>query len=168
MKPMKLMAALTAICHSPLASVQTERERILDDFYQKWRHEKLVINRWLQVQATAPDSHALDNVKRLMHHDSFDIKNPNKVRSLIGAFAQANAINFHRESGEGYTFLAEQIMVINNINPQIAARMLTPLTRWKKYNPARQKLMKQVLEGILKIPNLSKDVYEIASKSVRQ
>ena len=163
-----IMAALTAVCHSPLASVQAERERILDSFYQRWRHENLVINRWLQVQATAPNGNALDNVKRLMQHDSFDIKNPNKVRSLIGAFAQANAINFHRESGTGYTFLAEQIMVINDINPQIAARMLTPLTRWKKYNTTRQTLMKQALERILKIPNLSKDVYEIASKSVRQ
>ena len=162
-----VMAALTAVCHSPLASVQAERERILDGFYQKWRHENLVINRWLQVQATAPDSYALDNVKRLMHHDSFDIKNPNKVRSLIGAFTNANAINFHQESGKGYAFLGEQIMVINDINPQIAARMLTPLTRWKKYSSARQLLMKQALERILNIPNLSKDVYEIASKSMQ-
>ena len=95
------------------------------------------------------------------------LKNPNKVRSLIGAFAQGNAINFHHMSGMGYRFLAEQIMLLNTINPQIAARMLTPLTRWKKYNASRQIMMKQVLERILDTPNLSKDVYEIASKSVR-
>ena len=85
---------------------------------------------------------------------------------MIGAFAQANAINFHRESGAGYTFLADQIIMINELNPQIAARMLTPLTRWKKYNQTRQVLMKRELERILNAPNLSKDVYEVTSKSL--
>ena len=161
-----VIAALTAICHSQLASVQIERARVLADFYQKWCHESLVVNRWLLIQATDPNATVLDHIKQLMDHSSFDIKNPNKVRSLISVFSQKNAINFHQSSGLGYTFLAEQIIVLNSTNPQIAARMLTPLTSWKKYNPTRQLMMKRELERILNIPNLSKDVYEVVSKSV--
>lgn len=159
-------AALTAIGHSQLAAVQAQRERVLADFYRQWRHENLVVNRWLRIQATDPNTHALEQVRQLMRHPGFTIDNPNKVRSLVSAFAQGNAINFHHLSGAGYTFLAEQVAMLNQINPQMAARMLTPLTGWRRYHPTRRTLMKRELERLLSRPDLSPDVYEVVSKSV--
>jgi len=94
------------------------------------------------------------------------MKNPNKVRALIGAFCAGNAVCFHRENGEGYAFLADQVIVLNGLNPQIAARLLTPLSRWRRFNKTRQNLMKAELQRVLECPKLSKDVYEIASKSI--
>jgi len=88
------------------------------------------------------------------------------VRALISAFCNTNAVNFHDLSGEGYSFLADQVITLNRLNPQIAARLLTPLTRWKKYNPARQQMMKAELERIQADPELSRDVYEVVSKSL--
>jgi aminopeptidase N len=101
-----------------------------------------------------------------MQHPAFDIKNPNKVRALIGAFCGQNAINFHQPDGEGYQFLADQIIYLNNLNPQIASRLLGPLTKWKKYMPASQALMKAQLQRIVAQPELSRDVYEVVSKSL--
>jgi aminopeptidase N len=109
----------------------------------------------------------LARVKALMQHEAFDIKNPNKVRSLIGVFCNNNAINFHRADGEGYEFLADQIITLNELNPQIAARQLTPLTKWRKYDDGRKALMCKALERILAEPTLSKDVYEVVSKSLK-
>jgi aminopeptidase N len=101
-----------------------------------------------------------------MQNPVFTLKNPNKVRALIGAFANANLVNFHAEDGSGYRFLADQIITLNRLNPQIASRLLTPLTRWKKYGPARQALMRAELERILASGELSSDVYEVVSKSL--
>ena len=112
-----------------------------------------------------PQATTLDKVKALMQHDCFSIKNPNKVRALIGAFSQ-NLVAFHQASGDGYAFLAEQVIALNTINPQIAARIITPLTRWKKYDESRQVLMRACLEKIQQTPDLSKDVYEVVNKSL--
>ncbi len=101
-----------------------------------------------------------------MKHPAFTMKNPNKVRALIGAFAGQNLVNFHAADGSGYRFLAEQIITLNALNPQIAARQLSPLTRWRKYDGARQALMKAELERILASGQLSSDVYEVVSKSL--
>jgi aminopeptidase N len=117
------------------------------------------------VQASVPHVDSLETVKTLMQHPSFSIKNPNKVRSLIGVFCQ-NSVSFHQPSGAGYEFLTQQIITLNKMNPQIAARLLAPLTRWKKYAPTQQHLMKQALENVLAIDDLSKDVYEVVSKSL--
>ena len=102
-----------------------------------------------------------------MQHPAFDIKNPNKVRALIGAFCGQNALNFHQSDGAGYRFLADQIIILNALNPQIASRLLGPLTKWKKYLPASGQLMKTQLQRVLEEPELSKDVFEIASKSLK-
>jgi len=118
------------------------------------------------VQATCTLPGALTRVKALMEHPAFDIKNPNKARSVIGGFCAGNAVNFHAENGEGYEFLADQIIVLNALNPQIASRLLTPLTKWRQYNSARQALMQDQLQRILRAPDLSKDVYEVVSKSL--
>ena len=125
-----------------------------------------MVNQWLGVQAACARPDTLTQVKVLMEHPAFDIKNPNKVRALIGAFC-GNAIAFHRADGEGYRFLADQIITLNGLNPQIAARQLTPLTRWRKYDAGRQTSMKAELERIRRQENLSKDVYEVVSKSLK-
>ena len=94
------------------------------------------------------------------------MRNPNKIRALIGAFANQNLVNFHAADGAGYRFLAERILQLDPLNPQVASRLLTPLTRWRKYDPARQALLKAELGRIMAAENLSPDVYEVVSKSL--
>lgn len=159
------MAALKSLVNSPSALAADYQQKALDTFYNDWQHEALVVNQWLSVQAMVPQATTLDKVKALMQHDCFSIKNPNKVRALIGAFSQ-NLVAFHQASGDGYAFLAEQVIALNTINPQIAARIITPLTRWKKYDESRQVLMRACLEKIQQTPDLSKDVYEVVNKSL--
>jgi len=118
----------------------------------------------MQSAAMVPDN--LPQVVKLMAHPAFDIRNPNKVRSVIGAFCFNNAVSFHKLDGTGYEFLADQVITLNGINPQIASRLLTPLTRWKKYGHERQSLMQDALRRILAAPDLSPDVYEVVSKSL--
>ncbi len=141
------------------------KEDVLSDFYKKWRNDPLVLDKWFILQATSTLDNALDNVKQLTKNRSFSMKNPNKVRSLIGAFCSGNHVRFHDRSGAGYNFLAEKIEELNSINPQIAARLVSPLTSWRRYDSERQKLMNQALDRILSIKNLSSDVYEIVSKT---
>lgn len=143
-----------------------EKELSVKDFYRRWETEPLVINQWFMVQATSPAAETLGNVKKLLSHAAFDITNPNKVRALIGAFSSQNAIGFHQKDGSGYQFLADQILILDGLNPQVAARMLGPLTKWKKYSEAARKLMKSELERIKQSDSLSKDVFEIVSKSI--
>ena len=104
-------------------------------------------------------------MKILLEHDSFDIRNPNKVRSLIGAFCGQNYIGFHAASGEGYEFLADQVLILDKLNPQIASRLLIPLTRWRKYDAKRQALMQAQLQRIKAQADLSKDLFEVVEKS---
>ncbi|MFT6791378.1 MAG: aminopeptidase N [Cellvibrionaceae bacterium] len=159
------LAALRALVHSKFSSLNEIREKALNDFYQRWKGESLVVNQWLSLQATIPRSDTLDRVRHLMKHPCFSIKNPNKVRALIGAFC-GNRISFHQSDGSGYRFLAEQVIALNRINPQIASRLLTPLTRWRKYPDDKQVLICENLQQILKTDGLSKDVYEIVTKSL--
>lgn len=161
-----VMAALTAITHSASSQVQELKEELLQHFYDKWKEESLVVNQWLSVQASSPVPGTLNTVKALTKHEAFDVKNPNKIRALIGGFCMRNAINFHDRSGEGYAFLADQIIILDRQNPQIASRLLTPLTKWKKYDDNRQALMKKQLQRISEQSSLSKDVYEVVSKSL--
>ena len=161
-----VMAALTQLVNSESALAQQLVVAALEDFYQRWQHESLVVNQWLTVQASCVLPNTLDKVKALQQHPAYDGKNPNKIRALISSFCNGNAINFHANAGAGYQFLADQIIQLNTQNPQIASRLLTPLTKWKKYNAERQALMKAQLEKILAVPELSKDVYEVVSKSL--
>ena len=101
-----------------------------------------------------------------MRHPAFDIRMPNHVRSLIGAFSQSNPVNFHAGDGAGYRFLADRVGELNGINPQIAARMLTALTTWRRYEPHRQALMRAALEQVAETAGLSPDVYEVATKAL--
>ncbi len=161
------MTDVTAALGNLSNSACPQREKALQEFYARWQDEPLVVDKWLMLQATSQLPKTLDVVKRLTSHQAFTIKNPNKVRSLIGAFCQGNPLHFHRESGEGYRFLTDYVQQLNRLNPQIAARLLSPLTRWRRYDEPRQKLMKAQLEEVLATPNLSKDLYEIAAKSLK-
>lgn len=160
------LAALTAIVHSPKASLADVKAQVLLTFYDKWKDEALVLNHWLAAQCTSPVPGTLAKVEELMQHEAFDIKNPNKIRSVIGAFAMRNPTNFHDKSGNGYRFLADQIIALDDTNPQVAARLLTPLTKWKKYDQGRQDVMKAQLKRILAKDSVSKDVYEVVDKSL--
>jgi aminopeptidase N len=145
-----------------------ERVEALTAFYDRWRHEALVVDKWLSLQATSRLPGTLDVVRNLMTHEAFTLRNPNKVRALIGAFCQANPAHFHAADGSGYTFLADRILDLNVFNPQIAARLMAAFTRWRKYDPLRQQGMRNQLERILAVPELSPDVYEIAAKSLER
>ena len=157
------LAALTYLVNSE----SDYKAKALQLFYQQWQHEPLVINQWFQVQAMCRLAGTLETVQGLMSHPAFDIRNPNKVRALIGAFCGQNGVNFHREDGAGYRFLADQVLVLNRSNPQIASRLLVPLTKWRKYLPAAQQLMRAELQRVLAEPELSSDVYEVVSKSLQ-
>jgi aminopeptidase N len=160
------LAALTAIVNSKHPDADRQAEVCLGAFHTRYQHEPLAVDLWLSVQATCQKPNTLARVKTLLQHPSFHLTNPNKVRALIGAFCNQNLVNFHREDGAGYAFLGEQIRMLNAINPQIAARLVTPLTRWRKYDPNRQALMKTELQQLKKMKDLSRDVFEVVSKSL--
>ena len=159
-------AAMRALVNSDAGSAQEAKEKALHEFYHRWVDEALVIDQWFTIQAICPLPGNLQRVKHLMAHEAFEMKNPNRMRSLVATFAFQNTVNFHHRNGEGYTFLADRVIELNAINPQIAARILSPLTLWGKYDEQRQTLMKSELNRILETKNLSENVFEIASKSV--
>lgn len=159
-----VLAAFKAVLNS---SFDNEKDRMISEFYTRWQHEPLVVNQWLSAQAACPVTGTIDRINELMKHPAFDIKNPNKARALIDSFCNQNAVRFHNPDGSGYQFLADQIISLNAINPQIASRLLKPLSKWKKIIPEGAKLMKAQLERIMAEPTLSKDVYEVVSKSLK-
>ncbi len=143
-----------------------ERQQALDLFYQKWKADPLVMDKWLSIQALSPLPDSLEKVKALMSHPAFNFRNPNKVRALIGAFVQGNAVRFHDGLGRGYRFLADQVLALDPLNPQIAARLVSAFTLWRRYDERRRGLMKTELERIKQQRGVSRDVYEIVSKSL--
>ncbi len=156
------IAALSVIVNNE----HPEKQRCLAAFYQQWQDEALVIDKWFALQASSSLTGTIDSVTALLEHPAFDIKNPNRVRSLVGAFSQFNLLNFHASTGQGYQFLADQVIALNEINPQVASRMLGGLTQWRRYDSNRQHLMKTQLQRIMRTPNISRDVYEVLSKSI--
>lgn len=157
------LTALAVLVNSPF---EAERAKALEAFAEHFKDNPLVMDQWFSVQAASALPGGLARVKALMQHPAFTLKNPNKVRALIGAFAGQNLVNFHAADGSGYRFLADLVIELNALNPQIASRQLAPLTRWRKYDAARQALMKGELERILASGELSSDVYEVVSKSL--
>ena len=157
------LAALNFIVNSRF---EQEKQTALASFYQQFSDESLVVNQWFQVQASCYLSGGVQRVKELMQHPAFDIKNPNKARSVIAAFAGANPVNFHALDGSGYAFLADQIIALDKLNPQIASRLCGPLSKWKKFVPGAQEKMRGELQRIVAEPKLSPDVYEVVSKSL--
>jgi len=159
-------AAIRALVNSSAPDAVKAREATLTEFYNRWSDEALVVDQWFSLQASCHLPNALERVKTLMQHEVFTMKNPNRMRSVVVAFAFQNGVNFHQKDGSGYRFLADCVIELNAINPQMAARIMSPLSRWRKYDEDRQEMMKRELERILDTENLSPDVFEIASKSL--
>lgn len=156
------LAAFSALLHSGYP----ERDELVKDFYETWQNEPLVIDKWLALQAMNPRDDVLAVVSELVDHESFEITNPNKVRSLIGAFV-SNLNGFHSKDGSGYRFLADQVIKLDKLNPQIAARLSSGLSNWRHFCEPYQSLMRAELSRISDTNNLSKDVSEIVSKALQ-
>jgi len=154
------LAALTALANADVA----ERVPTLRAFHSRWHADPLVLDKWLSIQATSRLPGTLERVRELMDGPAFSHGNPNRVRALIGAFCSANPAQFHATDGSGYRFLGEQLALLDERNPQIAARLIGAISQWRRYDTARQALMQQELETILQRPNLSRDLFEVASK----
>jgi aminopeptidase N len=145
---------------------QPARTEALASFYERWKGDELVIDKWFSLQAVSSLPGTLTRVKELTHHPAFTIKNPNRMRSLVGAFTQANQLRFHDASGAGYAFLADQVITLDPLNPLMASRLIQPLGQWRRHDAGRQGLMKRELERVLALASLSKNTYEMASKSL--
>jgi len=156
------MAALSLYVHNKSDGYN----ELLMEYYEKWYDNALVMDKWFTLQATSPAFGTLDNVIELMDHSSFSIENPNKVRSLIGAFCANNLLHFHQASGKGYEFLADQVITLNKLNPQVASRMISIFNTWKKFDKSRRQLMEQQLKRIQQSGELSPDVSEIVDKAL--
>ncbi len=141
-----------------------ERVAALARFYERWKDDHLVIDSWFRCQAASPLPGTLANVRRLTKHPLFSIKNPNKVRALIGTFAAANPVNFNRPDGKGYDFVADRVLELDAFNPQIAARMLSTFRGWRMLEPVRRAAAKATLQRVARAKPLSNDVFEIVSK----
>jgi aminopeptidase N len=142
-----------------------ERTAALDTFYDRFRGDALVLDKWFALQAAAQRPDTVDRVEQLAQHPDFTMTNPNRLRALAGQFG-ANHWAFHHPSGRGYAFLAEMILTADAINPQVAARLVPPFGRWRRFEPKRAQMMREALERIVARPGLSRDVFEQASKSL--
>ncbi len=158
-----MLAAMTAFANCDC----DERSAVLDRFFRRWKDESLVIDKWVVAQATSRLPDTLASVRRLLGHASFDMRNPNKVRSLIGGFCQGNPVHFHAGDGSGYAFAADQIITLDAINPQIAARLARSFDRWRKFDATRQTHARAALERISAMEHLSKDTSEVVAKALR-
>lgn len=156
------LAGLSALNNSH-AAVKAE---VLQQFYTEFRDEPLVIDKWFALQATA-DTTDVNTVRTLMTHPAFTLRNPNRARSLIFSFCNGNPAAFHAQDGSGYVFWAEQVIALNAINPQVAARLARTLDRWTKFVPLLQEKMHHALQAVAKRPDLSRDVNEIISKTLQ-
>jgi aminopeptidase N len=154
-------AALSALVNSTAPA----REDAVARFHDEFEDEALVIDKWFSLQAMARTT-TLERVRQLMDHPAFTLKNPNRARSLLFSFCNGNPAQFHQPDGSGYAFWAEQVIALNAINPQVAARLARSLDRWRKYVPALQTHMQQALSRVARSPRLSRDVQEVVSKAL--
>jgi aminopeptidase N len=155
------LAALSALANSNAPG----KDEALARFYEEFEQEALVVDKWFSLQAAARTTDVAA-VRDLMKHPAFTLKNPNRARSLIFSFCNGNPSQFHAVDGSGYQFWAEQVIALNAINPQVAARLARSLDRWRKYAPALQSKMRAALQQVADTPSLSKDVLEVITKSL--
>ncbi|WMO03698.1 aminopeptidase N [Vibrio parahaemolyticus] len=163
----------TIAAMSAANSAQLEcREELMADYSDKWKHDGLVMDKWFALQGTNPAEDALEKVKATMNHEAFSLKNPNRTRSLIGSFLSANPVRFHRgrhfhdKSGSGYQFAGDILRQLNDSNPQVASRMIDPLLKFRKYDEARQAMIRAELEKLKAMDNLAKDLFEKVTKAL--
>lgn len=157
------LAALACLVNSPFTE---EAEKALESFAERFEDDPLVMDQWFSVQAAAVLPGGLERVQHLLSHPDFSIKNPNKVRAVVGAFSTQNTPNFHALDGSGYAFLADKVIELDRLNPQMAARMLSPLTRWQRFDLHQQEMMQMQLKRIKHSGDLSADLYEVLEKSL--
>ncbi|KAB7666093.1 aminopeptidase N [Plesiomonas shigelloides] len=156
------LAALSAAVSAELPC----RDNLMQHFADKWQHDGLVMDKWFMLQATSPAANVLENVQALMQHPSFSLANPNRTRSLIGAFASGNPSAFHAKDGSGYRFLSDVLVELNSRNPQVASRLIEPLIRLGRYDAERQQLMREQLLRLQNLDNLARDLFEKITKSL--
>ncbi len=142
------------------------REHLMQSFSDKWVKDGLVMDKWFMLQGTNPASNALENIRVQMSHPAFDLKNPNRTRSLVGAFCNNNPVHFHAKDGSGYQFLGEVLSTLNTSNPQVASRLIDPLLKLRRFDQQRQALMRTELEKLSKLDNLAKDLFEKIDKAL--
>lgn len=157
------VAALSSLADSN----KPERDEVFADFYERFKGYQLVVDKWFSLQVIANRESIFEDFARLRQHSEFNIRNPNRVRALYSAFAVNNPVKFHDPSGQGYALLRDAIIELNAINPQIAARQVTPFREWKRYTPVLQAQMQDALRAIMNTPNLSNDVFEVVSKCLQ-
>jgi aminopeptidase N len=145
-----------------------ERKAAFEDFYDRYRDDPLIIDKWFSLQAITPDPATLDRVQALAAHPAFSMGNPNRVRSLIGAFAQGNQTQFNRPDGAGYDFVADRILALDPANPQVASRLTTAFRSWRMLEAGRRARAQAALQKIAAAPNLSRDVNDIVSRSLAE
>jgi len=144
----------------------TERETAFSAFENRWRKNTVVMDKWFALQAISSLPKTLDNVQNLTSHPAFEKNNPNKIRALISTFSRFNQLRFHAGDGSGYEFIAEQVLRLDPLNPQIAARLVSVFNNWKKFTETHKTKMNYQLQKIVKTPKLSGDVFEIVSKAL--
>jgi aminopeptidase N len=157
------LAALRCLVTSDSPAADPE----LEAFESHWSGDALVMDKWFMLQAIKPGHSTIERVKALMDHPEFSLLNPNKVRALIGVFSALNPTGFHVPDGTGYRFLADQVIALNDSNPQMAARMVAAFNRWPRYDEGRRALMKAELERVAAVEGLSNDVFEIVSNALK-
>jgi aminopeptidase N len=158
------MAALTtlSLCDAP------ERAAALDDFYERYKTNALVVDKWLSLQASIPEAATLERIKALTSHPAFSMSNPNRVRALFGAFAMSNQTQLNRADGAGYDLLTDTVLTLDPKNPQVAARLLTALRSWRVLEPRRRARAEAALRKVAAQPSLSRDVSDIVSRALAE
>jgi len=156
------MAALAALNDSS----GQERDALFAEFGQRWAHEPLVLDKWFALEAASAREDTLERVRARMRHPAFDARNPNRVRALIGTFALRNWRCFHEPSGEGYRFVADEVLALDSANPMVAARLVVAFNRWRRFDSQRSTLQREALERIARVDGLSGDVAEIVGRAL--
>jgi aminopeptidase N len=156
------IAALATLSHHQAP----ERQAALDDFYGRYEGDPLIIDKWFGLQAAIPEADTLARVKSLAAHPAFSMSNPNRVRALIGNFAQANQTQFNRRDGEGYAFCADTVLALDALNPQVAARLMTAFRSWRSLEPERRDRAEATLKRVASAPSLSRDLHDIVTRTL--
>ena len=157
-----MKSAITPLSLHPVR----ERQAAIDDFYRRYQADALVIDKWFALQAAIPESTTLERVQELARHPAFSLANPNRVRALVGAFAQMNQTQFNRADGAGYAFLADNVLALDARNPQVASRIMTAFKSWRALEPTRRARAEAELRRVAATPSLSTDLRDIVERSL--
>jgi len=143
-----------------------EREQEFNEFHEKWKDDPLVTDKWLMLQATARRDNVIEDVKRLMEHPAFNRRNPNRIRSLIGAFVMGNFEGFHKADGSGYKLLADFVIELDPVNPQISSRLVQAMIRWQRFNDRRRTQIHAQLTRVMQAPQCTDNTLEVVSRAL--